>query len=86
VIVTDDTFQGVPALQAHLIIEKKATYPNEKQHIFPLNFDYSESALDLLKAAMLNAVRLEMDIVPPLVVLDLNSFPDIKLPPRKEKK
>ena len=84
VIVSDDSsFQGVPELEAHLIIEKKATYPSGKEHIFHLSFDYSERALDLLKAAMLNAVRLEMDIVPHLVVLDLNSFPDIKLPPRK---
>lgn len=86
VIVSDDSrFQGVPALEADLFIEKKATYPNEEQHIFTLSFDYSERALDLLKTAMLNAVRLEMDLVPPLVVLDLKGFPDIKLPARKVK-
>jgi len=86
VVVTDDSdFQGVPELEAHLIIEKKATYPNKNHIIFTLSLDYSEHALELLKAVMSNAVRLDMDIVPPLVVLDLKSFPDIKLPPRKPK-
>lgn len=87
VVITDDSdFQGVPELETHLIIEKKATYPNKKHHIFTLSLDYSEHALDLLKAVMSNAVRLDMDMLPPLVVLDLKSFPDIKLPPRIGKK